>query len=64
MFRSGRWRSDKNRIKVVFRLKFHATQVIDLSIFFSAKNFFVESEVFTCIALLWFCFRHNRCLDF
>ncbi|CAN8245363.1 unnamed protein product [Cochlearia groenlandica] len=27
MFRSGRWRSDKNRIKIVFRLKFHATQV-------------------------------------
>ncbi|KAL1214530.1 hypothetical protein V5N11_015925 [Cardamine amara subsp. amara] len=26
MFRSTRWRSEKNRIKVVFRLKFHATQ--------------------------------------
>ncbi|XP_010545827.1 PREDICTED: myosin-11 [Tarenaya hassleriana] len=27
MFRSARWRSEKNRIKVVFRLQFHATQV-------------------------------------
>ncbi|KAL2348056.1 hypothetical protein Fmac_002056 [Flemingia macrophylla] len=27
MFRSTRWRSDKNRIKAVFRLHFHATQV-------------------------------------
>ncbi|VYS49865.1 unnamed protein product [Arabidopsis thaliana] len=26
MFKSARWRSEKNRIKVVFRLKFHATQ--------------------------------------
>ncbi|CAA7039010.1 unnamed protein product [Microthlaspi erraticum] len=26
MFRSGKWRNEKNRIKVVFRLKFHATQ--------------------------------------
>ncbi|XP_010473572.1 PREDICTED: golgin subfamily A member 6-like protein 22 [Camelina sativa] len=26
MFKSARWRNEKNRIKVVFRLKFHATQ--------------------------------------
>ncbi|KFK40514.1 hypothetical protein AALP_AA2G005600, partial [Arabis alpina] len=26
MFRSGKWRNEKNRIKVVFRLKFHTTQ--------------------------------------
>ncbi|EOA33495.1 hypothetical protein CARUB_v10019708mg [Capsella rubella] len=26
MFKSARWRSEKNRIKVVFRLKFHASQ--------------------------------------
>nr|GEW25664.1 hypothetical protein [Tanacetum cinerariifolium] len=27
MFKSTRWRSDKNKIKVVFKLQFHATQV-------------------------------------
>ncbi|KAL9328692.1 hypothetical protein ACSQ67_003695 [Phaseolus vulgaris] len=27
MFRSARWRSDKNRVKAVFKLHFHATQV-------------------------------------
>ncbi|KAJ4832028.1 hypothetical protein Tsubulata_010276 [Turnera subulata] len=27
MFRSARWRSEKNRIKAVFKLQFHATQV-------------------------------------
>lgn len=27
MFKSARWRSDKNKIKAVFRLQFHATQV-------------------------------------
>ncbi|XP_010430415.1 PREDICTED: flagellar attachment zone protein 1-like isoform X2 [Camelina sativa] len=26
MFKSARWRNEKNRIKVVFRLKFHSTQ--------------------------------------
>ncbi|KAJ0265560.1 Myosin heavy chain-related protein [Hirschfeldia incana] len=31
MFRTGRWRNEKNRIKVVFRLKFHATQVSELN---------------------------------
>ncbi|ESQ29037.1 hypothetical protein EUTSA_v10023231mg [Eutrema salsugineum] len=31
MFRSGRWRSEKNRIKVVFRLKFHATQASEFN---------------------------------
>ncbi|XP_042952492.1 myosin-J heavy chain-like [Carya illinoinensis] len=27
MFRSARWRSEKNKVKVVFKLQFHATQV-------------------------------------
>ncbi|KAJ0634523.1 putative NT-type C2 domain-containing protein [Helianthus annuus] len=27
MFKSSRWRSDKNRIKAVFKLQFHATQL-------------------------------------
>ncbi|KAK7406151.1 hypothetical protein VNO78_07771 [Psophocarpus tetragonolobus] len=27
MFRSARWRNDKNRVKAVFKLHFHATQV-------------------------------------
>ncbi|KAL1828387.1 hypothetical protein DCAR_0207592 [Daucus carota subsp. sativus] len=27
MFKAARWRSDKNKIKAVFRLQFHATQV-------------------------------------
>lgn len=27
MFKSGRWRGEKNKTKVVFRLQFHATQV-------------------------------------
>jgi len=27
MFRSARWRSEKNRVKAVFKLHFHATQV-------------------------------------
>ncbi|KAL0694067.1 hypothetical protein Bca4012_061247 [Brassica carinata] len=31
MFRSGRWRNEKNRIKVVFRLKFHATQASEFN---------------------------------
>ncbi|XP_057449960.1 intracellular protein transport protein USO1 [Lotus japonicus] len=28
MFRSARWRSDKNRVNVVFKLHFHATKVL------------------------------------
>ncbi|XWS38384.1 hypothetical protein CRYUN_Cryun19dG0126500 [Craigia yunnanensis] len=32
MFRSARWRSDKNRIKTVFKLQFHATQVTQLNV--------------------------------
>lgn len=31
MFKSARWRSEKNKIKIVFKLQFHATQVISLS---------------------------------
>ncbi|CAH8391162.1 unnamed protein product [Eruca vesicaria subsp. sativa] len=31
MFRTGRWRNEKNRIKVVFRLKFHATQAAEFN---------------------------------
>ncbi|KAJ4877093.1 Myosin heavy chain-related protein [Raphanus sativus] len=31
MFRTGRWRNERNRIKVVFRLKFHATQASELN---------------------------------
>ncbi|XP_010533684.1 PREDICTED: myosin-13 isoform X2 [Tarenaya hassleriana] len=31
MFRSARWRGEKNRMKVVFRLQFHATQVPQLN---------------------------------
>ena len=27
MFKSGRWRSEKNKIKIVFKLQFHATLV-------------------------------------
>lgn len=35
MFKSARWRSEKNKIKIVFKLQFHATQVIcTLSFFF------------------------------
>ncbi|XP_059642826.1 uncharacterized protein LOC132284715 isoform X2 [Cornus florida] len=30
MFKSARWRSEKNRIKAVFKLQFHATQVPQL----------------------------------
>ncbi|KAL5747481.1 hypothetical protein ACOSP7_024481 [Xanthoceras sorbifolium] len=30
MFKSARWRSDKNKIKAVFKLQFHATQVAQL----------------------------------
>ncbi|CAH8358042.1 unnamed protein product [Eruca vesicaria subsp. sativa] len=30
MFKSARWRSEKNKIKVVFKLQFHATQVSEL----------------------------------
>ncbi|KAK3034593.1 hypothetical protein RJ639_033839 [Escallonia herrerae] len=30
MFKSARWRSDKNKVKAVFRLQFHATQVSHL----------------------------------
>ncbi|KAK8626039.1 hypothetical protein V6N13_133693 [Hibiscus sabdariffa] len=32
MFKSARWRSDKNRTKVVFKLQFHATQVTQLNV--------------------------------
>ncbi|XP_022720138.1 myosin-11-like isoform X2 [Durio zibethinus] len=32
MFKSARWRSDKNRIKAVFKLQFHATQVTQLNV--------------------------------
>ncbi|KAG9149245.1 hypothetical protein Leryth_003232 [Lithospermum erythrorhizon] len=32
MFRSGRWRSEKNKIKAVFKLQFHATQVAQIGI--------------------------------
>jgi len=28
MFRSARWRGEKNKIKTVFKLQFHATQVL------------------------------------
>ncbi|KAL5727534.1 hypothetical protein ACHQM5_000718 [Ranunculus cassubicifolius] len=31
MFKSSRWRSEKNKIKVVFKLQFHATQVPQLA---------------------------------
>eukprot|EP00257_Ricinus_communis_P013815 XP_015571342.1 intracellular protein transport protein USO1 [Ricinus communis] len=31
MFRSARWRSEKNKIKTVFKLQFHATQVSQLN---------------------------------
>ncbi|XP_038726099.1 myosin-11-like [Tripterygium wilfordii] len=31
MFRSARWRSEKNKIKCVFKLQFHATQVSQLA---------------------------------
>ncbi|XP_040990209.1 myosin-11-like [Juglans microcarpa x Juglans regia] len=31
MFRSARWRSEKNKVKVVFKLQFHATQVSQFS---------------------------------
>ncbi|XP_013635965.1 PREDICTED: paramyosin [Brassica oleracea var. oleracea] len=30
MFKSGRWRSEKNKIKIVFKLQFHATLVSEL----------------------------------
>ncbi|KAK8307212.1 hypothetical protein V6Z11_D03G177600 [Gossypium hirsutum] len=32
MFKSARWRSDKNRSKAVFKLQFHATQVTQLNV--------------------------------
>lgn len=32
MFRSARWRNEKNKIKVVFKLQFHATQVSQLNV--------------------------------
>ncbi|KAL6177232.1 hypothetical protein ACLB2K_048758 [Fragaria x ananassa] len=32
MFKSARWRSDKNKIKTVFKLQFHATQVPELGV--------------------------------
>ncbi|KAE8671578.1 protein LURP-one-related 4-like [Hibiscus syriacus] len=32
MFKSARWRSDKNKIKTVFKLQFHATQVAQLDV--------------------------------
>ncbi|KAK8690965.1 hypothetical protein V6N13_074489 [Hibiscus sabdariffa] len=32
MFKSARWRSDKNRTKAVFKLQFHATQVTQLTV--------------------------------
>ncbi|KAL6280340.1 hypothetical protein ACE6H2_017221 [Prunus campanulata] len=32
MFKSARWRSDKNKIKAVFKLQFHATQVPKLGV--------------------------------
>ncbi|XP_021287393.1 myosin-11-like isoform X2 [Herrania umbratica] len=32
MFKSARWRSEKNRIKSVFKLQFHATQVTQLNV--------------------------------
>ncbi|KAL4385595.1 hypothetical protein GQ457_15G009570 [Hibiscus cannabinus] len=32
MFKSARWRSDRNKIKVVFKLQFHATQVSQLNL--------------------------------
>ncbi|XP_022737986.1 nuclear anchorage protein 1-like [Durio zibethinus] len=32
MFKSARWRGDKNRIKAVFKLQFHATQVTQLNV--------------------------------
>ncbi|KAE8712873.1 protein LURP-one-related 4-like [Hibiscus syriacus] len=31
MFKSARWRSDRNKIKAVFKLQFHATQVTQLN---------------------------------
>ncbi|KAH7662949.1 F-actin binding protein regulates actin cytoskeletal organization protein [Dioscorea alata] len=30
MFKAGRWRSEKNKIKAVFKFQFHATQVLEL----------------------------------
>lgn len=30
MFKSARWRSDKNKIKVIFKLQFHATQLAQI----------------------------------
>ncbi|KDP25462.1 hypothetical protein JCGZ_20618 [Jatropha curcas] len=32
MFRSTRWRNEKNKIKAVFKLQFHATQVTQLNV--------------------------------
>ncbi|XP_062074262.1 COP1-interactive protein 1-like [Humulus lupulus] len=32
MFKSARWRSEKNKIKAVFKLQFHATQVTQLGV--------------------------------
>ncbi|KAI6702139.1 hypothetical protein NL676_011275 [Syzygium grande] len=32
MFKPARWRSEKNRIKAVFKLQFHATQVTQLNV--------------------------------
>ncbi|XVF10625.1 hypothetical protein REPUB_Repub07fG0198700 [Reevesia pubescens] len=32
MFKSARWRNDKNRIKAVFKLQFNATQVTELNV--------------------------------
>ncbi|KAK4349671.1 hypothetical protein RND71_032426 [Anisodus tanguticus] len=36
MFKSARWRSEKNKIKVIFKLQFHATQIVERS-----KNYFL-----------------------
>lgn len=44
MFKSARWRSEKNKVKAVFKLQFHATQVVPKShtliLQFKALSFF------------------------
>lgn len=58
MFRTARWRGDKSKIKAVFKLQFHATQVLSVCCSldrlpgFSMKNFLQVRE-FLDLGLIW-----------
>ena len=54
MFKSARWRSERSKIKAVFKLQFHATQVILSNLKIKIINFiFCRSQNFVLFASVW-----------